>query len=83
MTSAPGVNTEPSFMRGRRRADTTPMGGNHTSDLTCDRCGEPATVTSPLGRLCSRHAREETERDSAALRRRAKKAPDPPEESET
>ena len=35
----------------------------------CDRCPAPASVVSPLGRLCSRHAREETERDMTALRR--------------
>lgn len=41
--------------------------------LPCDRCGEPATVISAIGRFCSKHAREEAERNPEAFHRRKPK----------
>gem|GEM_PF-3930671 len=55
--------------------DADTMADRRTSDDgTCDRCDRPATVISTIGKLCSRHAREETERDAEALRRRKGRA---------
>ncbi len=51
-------------------ADSITMSERAEASTSCDRCDEPATVISPIGRLCSKHAREEAERDAEALRRR-------------